>query len=118
MRNPRHQTKKLQERLQEIKDRVREGIGKVGEPPLKATFEASAKALGGLIKELPYGHTVVGMLTILSALVSLLSLRLRSRAFLELELVALRHQVTVLRRKRPVGFSCSAQTGYSGYGFT
>ena len=41
------------------------------------------------------------MMTILSALVSLLSFRVRSRASLELELVALRHQVTVLRRQRP-----------------
>jgi hypothetical protein len=36
-----------------------------------------------------------------SALVSLLSICVRSRASLELELVALRHQVTVLRRQRP-----------------
>jgi hypothetical protein len=41
------------------------------------------------------------MITILSAFVSLLSFRVRSRASLELELVALRHQVTVLRRQRP-----------------
>ncbi|WP_292534208.1 integrase core domain-containing protein [Methylocystis sp.] len=41
------------------------------------------------------------MITILSALVSLLSFRVRSRASLELELVALRHQVTVLHRQRP-----------------
>ena len=41
------------------------------------------------------------MITILSAVVSLLSFRVRSRASLELELVALRHQVTVLRRRRP-----------------
>jgi len=42
------------------------------------------------------------MLTLLSALGSLLLLfRVRSRATLELELVALRHQVTVLRRQRP-----------------
>src|SRR6202171_873908 len=40
------------------------------------------------------------MITILSALVSLLSFRVRRRASLELELVALRHQVTVLRRQR------------------
>ena len=40
------------------------------------------------------------MITILSALVSLLSFRLRSRASLELELVALRHQVAVLRQQR------------------
>ena len=39
------------------------------------------------------------MSTILSAFVSLLSFRFRSRAGLELELVALRHQVTVLRRQ-------------------
>jgi len=41
------------------------------------------------------------MITILSALVSLLSFRVRSRASLELELIALRHQVIVLRRQRP-----------------
>ena len=40
------------------------------------------------------------MITILSALVSLLSFRIRSRASLELEVVALRHQVAVLRRQR------------------
>ena len=42
-----------------------------------------------------------GMITILSALVSMLSFRFRSRASLELELVALRHQLMVLRRQRP-----------------
>ena len=41
------------------------------------------------------------MLTLLSALGSLLSFRVRSRASLELELVALRHQLIVLRRQRP-----------------
>jgi hypothetical protein len=41
------------------------------------------------------------MITILSALVSLVSFRVRSRASLELELIALRHQVIVLRRQRP-----------------
>jgi len=46
-------------------------------------------------------HTVVGMIALLSAVGSLLSFRLRSRASLELELIALRHQVTVLRRQRP-----------------
>jgi putative transposase len=48
------------------------------------------------------------MLTLLSALGSLLSFRVRSRASLELELVALRHQLTVLRRQcpgRPLLFS-------------
>jgi putative transposase len=41
------------------------------------------------------------MITILSTLVSLLSFRVRSRASLELELIALRHQVIVLRWGRP-----------------
>ena len=41
------------------------------------------------------------MITLLAALVSLLSFRLRSRAALELEVVALRHQLRVLRRQRP-----------------
>jgi putative transposase len=41
------------------------------------------------------------MITILSILVSLLSFRVRSRASLELELIALRHQLIVLRRQRP-----------------
>jgi len=41
------------------------------------------------------------MIIILSALVSLLSFRFRGRASLELELITLRHQVTVLRRQRP-----------------
>src|SRR3979411_1155026 len=51
---------------------------------------------------LPYRrHTVIGMIIILSALVSLLSFRFRGRASLELELIALRHQGTVLRRQRP-----------------
>jgi Integrase core domain len=42
-----------------------------------------------------------GMITILSALVSVLSFRFRSRASLELELVALRHQLIVFRRQPP-----------------
>jgi putative transposase len=40
------------------------------------------------------------MVTILFVLVSILEFRVRSRASLELELVALRHQVAVLRRQR------------------
>src|SRR5260370_3802492 len=40
------------------------------------------------------------MITIVSALGSLLFFRVRRRASLELELVALRHQVSVLRRQR------------------
>jgi len=41
------------------------------------------------------------MLTILSAIVSLVSFRFRRRASLELEVLALRHQVAVLHRQRP-----------------
>src|SRR3977135_2608935 len=41
------------------------------------------------------------MIIILSALVSLLSFRFRSRASLELELIALRPQGAVLRRQHP-----------------
>src|SRR5579872_3894147 len=41
------------------------------------------------------------MFTILSAMVSLTSFRFRRRASLELELLALRHEVAVLRRQRP-----------------
>ena len=47
-----------------------------------------------------YRHTVVGMITVMSAFISLLSFRFRSRVGLELELIALRHQVAVLRRQR------------------
>jgi hypothetical protein len=46
-------------------------------------------------------HTVTVMVTILCALISIFEFRVRSRASLELELIALRHQVTVLRRQRP-----------------
>jgi hypothetical protein len=41
------------------------------------------------------------MVTLVRAIVALLLCRLRSRAALELEVVALRHQLTVLRRQRP-----------------
>jgi hypothetical protein len=47
------------------------------------------------------GPTVTIMSTILCALASIFEVRIRSRASLELELVALRHQLTVLRRRRP-----------------
>jgi putative transposase len=47
------------------------------------------------------GRTVRAMVTILCALVWTFEFRFRSRASLELELVALRHQVTVLRRQHP-----------------
>ena len=46
----------------------------------------------------PYGHD---MGTILSAIVSIFAFRFRSRASLELKLIALQHQLAVLRRQRP-----------------
>jgi putative transposase len=42
-----------------------------------------------------------GMIALLSAVVSFLSFRFRSRASLQLELLALRHQLIVLRRRHP-----------------
>ena len=47
------------------------------------------------------GRTVTVMVTILFALVSILVFRFRSRTALELKLVALQHQLAVLRRQRP-----------------
>src|SRR5260370_2578875 len=41
------------------------------------------------------------MVTILSAVVSIFAFRFRSRASLELKLIALEHQLAVLRRQRP-----------------
>jgi hypothetical protein len=51
-----------------------------------------------------FGVVVVArlpMITFLAAIASLISFRLRSRASLELEVIALRHQLSVLKRKRP-----------------
>jgi putative transposase len=45
--------------------------------------------------------SVTGMVAYISELVSWLAGRLRSRAELELEVIALRHQLAVLRRQRP-----------------
>jgi hypothetical protein len=47
-------------------------------------------------------HTVAGMITFLSTILTLLSSRLRNRADLELEILALRHQLSVLRRQHRV----------------
>jgi hypothetical protein len=44
---------------------------------------------------------VASMLTILSAMASLVSFRFRRRVSLELEVLALRHQLAVLHRQRP-----------------
>ncbi len=45
--------------------------------------------------------SVARMWNFVRAVLALLSLRFRSRASLELEIIALRHQVAVLRRQRP-----------------
>ncbi|TQN59906.1 hypothetical protein FLX27_19360 [Agrobacterium tumefaciens] len=49
-RDPRHHTQKMQIRLQETMDHLREDIEKVDEPQLKAMFETAAEVLGGLKK--------------------------------------------------------------------
>jgi hypothetical protein len=49
-RDPRHHTQKMQTRLQEIMNHLREDIEKVNEPQLKAMFETAAEVLGGLKK--------------------------------------------------------------------
>ncbi|OHV77197.1 hypothetical protein [Rhizobium sp. LCM 4573] len=49
-RDPRHHTQKMQTRLQETMDHLREDIEKVDEPQLKAMFETAAEVLGGLKK--------------------------------------------------------------------
>jgi len=49
-RVPRHQTQKMQKRLQEVKEPLLEDIEKGGGPQLKAMFETSAEVLGGLIR--------------------------------------------------------------------
>jgi hypothetical protein len=51
-----------------------------------------------------FGNVVVAhlpMIPFLSAIVSFLSFRIRSRASLELEVIALRHQLGVLKRRCP-----------------
>jgi uncharacterized membrane-anchored protein YhcB (DUF1043 family) len=49
-RDPRHHTQKMQQRLKETIDQLRQDIEKVDEPQLKAMFETSAEVLGGLVK--------------------------------------------------------------------
>ena len=48
--HPRHHTRKMQKALSEIQNHLRQDIGKVDEPQLKAMFETSAEVIGGLIK--------------------------------------------------------------------
>ncbi|NRQ16646.1 hypothetical protein [Ensifer sesbaniae] len=49
-RELRHHTQRMQMRLQDTMDHLREDIGKVDEPQLKAMFETAAEVLGGLKK--------------------------------------------------------------------
>ncbi|AUD00176.1 hypothetical protein QU42_02985 [Bradyrhizobium sp. UASWS1016] len=49
-RNPQHHTQNMKRRLSETVTHLREDIGKVDDPQLKAMFETSAEVLGGLIK--------------------------------------------------------------------
>lgn len=49
-RDPRHYTQKMQTRLQEIIDHLRQDIDKVDEPQLRAMFETAAEVLDGLKK--------------------------------------------------------------------
>jgi hypothetical protein len=49
-RNPLHHTQKMQQRLKETVDHLRQDIEKVDEPQLKAMFETAAEVLNGLVK--------------------------------------------------------------------
>jgi hypothetical protein len=49
-RDPRHHTQKMRKALDDIRNHLREDIGKVDEPQLKAMFETSAEVLAGLSK--------------------------------------------------------------------
>ena len=49
-RDPSHHTRKMQRRLQDPMHHLRQDIGKVDEPRLKAMFETAAEVLGGLKK--------------------------------------------------------------------
>jgi hypothetical protein len=49
-RDPRHHTRKVEQRLRETIDHLREDIDKIDEPKAKAMFETSAEVLGGLVK--------------------------------------------------------------------
>jgi len=48
--DPKHHVQKMEQRLQEIRDHLREDIDKVDEPQLRAMFETAAEVLGGLSK--------------------------------------------------------------------
>jgi len=48
--HPRHHTRKVEQRLQETIDHLREDVDKIEDPQAKAMFETSAEVLGGLLK--------------------------------------------------------------------
>jgi hypothetical protein len=48
--DPKHHTQKMQQKLREIMDHMREDVTKVDDPRFKALFETSAEVLGGLVK--------------------------------------------------------------------
>lgn len=49
-RDPRHHTRNMQKALQDVRTHLREDIGKIDDPQLKAMFETSAEVIGGLEK--------------------------------------------------------------------
>ena len=48
--DPNHHVQKMEQRLAEIRDHMREDIGKVDDPQFKAMFETAAEVLSGLTK--------------------------------------------------------------------
>ncbi len=48
--DPRHHTRKMQQRLEQTIDHLREDVTKIDEPQAKAMFETSAEVLTGLVK--------------------------------------------------------------------
>jgi hypothetical protein len=64
------------------------------------------------------GRSVVGMPKLMRSIVSVLARRFRSRAVLELENLALRHQLHVLRRQRPGRPGGSRSIACFGFGCT
>ncbi|MGZ3528677.1 MAG: hypothetical protein ACXVAO_13365 [Vulcanimicrobiaceae bacterium] len=48
--DPRHHTSQMRQRLDELKNHLREDVDKVEDPRAKALFEVSAEVLGGLSK--------------------------------------------------------------------
>jgi hypothetical protein len=47
--DPRHHTIKIRDMLSDVRDHIREDIGKINEPRAEALFETTAETLGGLI---------------------------------------------------------------------